>query len=342
VLHRPEHPSFAQERVVEQFVGVEHCAGRDAGRAERVHHLALRSLARPRQNDLIHGCLVAHTVRVAREAWVVNQVFAANHRQKSMPVMIPSARRIDETVVVRPTALALIHLAGRVGTELALVPQTLGWLIREGLAGVGNAAEVDHRLLHGDLDPLAAPGDIPMVERGQDPDRGVQPRARVADVDAWLERSPVALAGRAERPADGLGDHVEREKLAKWTFRCEAFDLRIDDARIDPGHLVVPEPETLDDARSEVLHEYVAVLDQAAQQRLAALVLQIARHAPFVGVEEHEVVRVDAGLVGRGMTSLLAMERLFDLDHVGAEPCEGLRARRAGFELREVDNPHIR
>jgi hypothetical protein len=50
----------------------------------------------------------------------------------------------------------------------------------------------------------------------------------------------------------------------------------------------------------------------------AASGFQIERDAALVGVEQNEVVGIDAGFFGCAPASLLAFFRLFDFDHVGA------------------------
>src|SRR5205807_282372 len=154
--------------------------------------------------------------------------------QQTLPVVVPRAGRVDVAVVVRAATFAGVRLAGRVGAHDAAVADARRGLVPQQLTGVGDAAEVDHGLLHGDFDALAAPGELALVQRGQDADRGMQAGARVADRQARLQRPPVRLAGGAHRAANRLSDHVERQELLVRTAGCEAFDLGVDDARIDP------------------------------------------------------------------------------------------------------------
>src|SRR5215207_2756166 len=64
---------------------------------------------------------------------------------------------------------------------------------------------------------------------------------------------------------------------------------------------------------------------------------QIAGHAALVGVQEQEVVGIDALLLAGRNSALIAERWLFDLDDVGPEPGECLGARGTGFKLREID-----
>ena len=67
------------------------------------------------------------------------------------------------------------------------LPERTARLAAGGLAREGDAAEVDHRILHGHLDVLAPAGALALVQGGQDADGAVQPGARVADGRAGLE-----------------------------------------------------------------------------------------------------------------------------------------------------------
>jgi hypothetical protein len=52
-----------------------------------------------------------------------------------------------------------------------------------------------------------------------------------------------------------------------------------------------------------------------------------------------EVPRIVIGLARPQPAPRVTGLRVLDLDDVGAEPCERFGARRAGLELREVDDP---
>src|SRR5437867_2071748 len=79
------------------------------------------------------------------------------------------------------SALALVETARRRRAQRAAVARAHRGLAAGGLAREGDAAEVDHRVLHGDLDVLALAGAFPLMQGGQNTDGGVQPGARVAD-----------------------------------------------------------------------------------------------------------------------------------------------------------------
>ena len=122
---------------------------------------------------------------------------------------------------------------------------------------------VDHGVLHRHLDLLAAAGHRALEERGQHADGGVQSRAGVAERHAGLDRPAVVLARDRHHAARGLRDHVERQVRLVGAAFAEALDRRIDDARVELGHLLVGEAQLLDHARREVLGEDVGLLDEA-------------------------------------------------------------------------------
>src|SRR5205823_8910647 len=117
----------------------------------------------------------------ACEAGVLLQVDAADNLEEAVPLVVAGPRGVYEHVVVGTSGPAREHVARRREAQLAPVTESFGSATGDGLAGVGDPAVVDHRLLHGHLHPLPEPGSLTLVEGGQDPDSAVQARARVAD-----------------------------------------------------------------------------------------------------------------------------------------------------------------
>ena len=67
--------------------------------------------------------------------------------------------------------------------------------------------------------------------------------------------------------------------------------------------------------------------------------LEVEGDRPLVGVEQQEIVGVEAGNVGRSEPTLFTPAGRLNLDHVRAEPGQRLSAGSAGFELREIEHP---
>ena len=62
------------------------------------------------------------------------------------------------------------------------------------------------------------------------------------------------------------------------------------------------------------------------------------RDRALVVVQHREVEAVHAGDVAQLAARGVAFAGALDLDHVGAEPCQQLRAGRARLHVREIEN----
>jgi hypothetical protein len=126
--------------------------------------------------------------------------------------------------------------------------------------------------------------------------------------------------------------------LAVRTVSPKALYREVDQAWVQGAQRLVAEAHLLHPARRLVLGDHVCAPDHVEEHGLALRALEIERHALLVRVEEEEVAAVDARLLRAAVTARLAPAGLLDLDDVGAEPREQLRARGAGFELGEVEH----
>src|SRR3954468_3304615 len=93
-------------------------------------------------------------------------------------------------------------------------------------------AQVEHRVLHRALDPLAAAGLLALVERGEHAGHQVDAGAGVADLGAGHQRDAVDLAGGRRRAAGALGD-VLVDLAVRIRARAEALDRGVDHPRVD-------------------------------------------------------------------------------------------------------------
>ena len=73
----------------------------------------------------------------------------------------------------------------------------------------------------------------PVMQRGQDADRGVQPGHHVEHRDARAKGLPVSLAGQAHQAGDRLDDKVIASQ-GRPAGRAEPADGGVDDSRIAP------------------------------------------------------------------------------------------------------------
>ena len=158
-------------------------------------------------------------------------------------------------------------------------------------------------------------------------------------VGPGLDRTAVGLAADAHHAAHGLGDHVEGQVVLERAALAEAFHLGVDDAGIDLGDDIVAEPQPLDGARREVLHEHVGLGGEIEDDLLAGRRLQVDGQRFLVGVEDQEIERGAAGL-SQDHAAGIAAFRVLDLHHLGAQPRQRFRARRSRLELREIQYAH--
>src|ERR1019366_9746264 len=119
------------------------------------------------------------------------------------------------------------------------------------------------------------------------------------------------------------------------TVGSETLDLRVDDPWVDLPDHVVAESQALDAPRRHVLDHDIRLHDQLPHYFLAALRLEIAYHAAFVGVHHDEIIGIEALPFGGCVTSAFPAGG-FDLDHIRSQPGQRFRAGCAGFILRKV------
>src|SRR5271166_5846520 len=237
-----------------------------------------------------------------------------------------TGRQVD--VIIGAAGLARVDAAGRVVGRRA----ARGRLAGARLSDEPAAAVMHDRILHRYLEPtpLAAAG---AVEQGADDAESHQHAgAGVADRRTRLDRAAVLFAGYAHRTPRGLRDRVERQPPLVRAAVAKAFDLGIDDRRIDAADDIIAEAQTLNRAGREVLGEDVRLLHHLLDQCQTALIFEVDGQRALVGVVHHEIVGVaKAGAAG------FAARRLH-LGDVGAHPGERLGAGRAGLELRQVED----
>ena len=218
----------------------------------------------------------------------------------------------------------LVHHAGAV--EALLVAQL-------------HAAQVEHGVLHRRQHLLAAAGRVALVERGDDAQRQVQPGARVADLRAGDERRAVVEARRRRRAAGALGD-VLVDLAVGVLAGAEALHRRDDHARVERVDVLPGEAHAVQRAGGEILDEDVTRLDEPVDDLLALRVLRVDGDRALVVIQHREVEAVGVGHVAQLAARRVTLARLLDLDHVGAEPGQQLRAGRTGLHVGEVEDAY--
>ena len=167
----------------------------------------------------------------------------------------------------------------------------------------------------------------------------MQAGAAVADLRAGDERRAVAEAGGRGRAAGALRDVLINLAVFVRTG-TEALDRRDDHARIELVDVLPGQPHAVERAGREILHQHVALLDQLVEHALALRMLGVDRDRALVVIEHGEVERIRALHVDQLSARDVADAGTLDLDHVGAEPGQKLRAGRTRLHVREVENAH--
>src|SRR5215831_11778931 len=291
------HLALLNGGILRDLHGVVNRPSWDASVAQELHDLLLGTALGKLSEDTVYFVVMGPALLWRVEALVTDQVVAADGLQQPVPVSIAGAAGVDETKVVDPPALALVEATGRRCAQCTAVTRAHGRLAAGGLAREVDAAEVDDRILHGHLDLLTIAGALALVQGGQDANGAVQPRARVADRRPGLERLRLRRAREAQSPTHRLGNHVKAHVVLVWPLP-KAFDLRVDNARIDLPNDVVAKAQPFDRARGKILDHDVGLLQHLRKDFAAARATEVQGNAALVGVKQHEIVRVHTRLVG--------------------------------------------
>ena len=320
-------------RVGQHLAGVLAGPAGHAGGAQQLHHLEFAALAGPALDQRVVFLAVLPAARRRLEARVV-ELRQVHHAPEAL-IHLRLAEDID--IVVRAAGRASEGGARHGLAELVAAPglhHALALVVAQ-----ADAQYVDHRLLHGDLDLLALARLVALLERGEQADGEVHAGAGIADGGPGVGRRVVGEAGDAHRPAHGLRDGLEGLVAGVRPVAAEALDGAVDEAGIDLGEHVVAEAEPVQRARREILDQHVHFRDQLPEQRLAVPGLEVERQALLVGVQHQEEQPVLARYVGHGPAGGLAPARLLQLDDLGAEPGQHLRAGGARLVVGHVDDP---
>src|SRR5208283_4680891 len=177
-------------------------------------------------------------------------------------------------------------------------------------------AQVQDAILHGGEHALPAPGGLALVERGDDPERQMQARPRVADLRPGHQRRAIVEAGRRCRASGALRDVLVHLAILVRSGP-ETLDRGHNHARIERLDMLPGQTHPVERAGREIFYQDIATLHQRFQYFLAFRVLGIDRNRPLVVIEHREIQAVDAGYVAQLTTRDVALARAFDFYDVG-------------------------
>ena len=167
----------------------------------------------------------------------------------------------------------------------------------------------------------------------------MQPGARVADLGAGDQRRAFAEAGGGGRAAGALRD-VLVDLAVLVGARAEALDRGHDHARVGLVDVLPGEPHAVERAGREVLHQHVAVLDQAIEDFPALGMLAVDGNRALVAVQHGEIEAVLPFHVAQLPARDVADTGSLDLDAIGPHVAEKLGAGRARLHVGEVEDFH--
>ena len=167
----------------------------------------------------------------------------------------------------------------------------------------------------------------------------MQAGAAVADLRAGDQRRTFAETRGRSRAAGALRDVLIDLAVFVGTG-AEALHRRDDHARVELVDVLPGQTHAVERARREILDQHVALLDQLIEHALALRMLGVDGDRALVVVEHREVERIRALHVDQLAAGDIADARTLDLDHVGAEPGQKLRAGRARLHMREIEDAH--
>src|SRR2546426_869987 len=150
-----DHLALLQGRIPRDLHRVIDCPGGHPSVAQDLHDLDLRTALGKLVQNAVHLVVIGPAPLRRVEAFVTDQVVSADGLQQAVPVPVAGAAGVDEAVVIETSPLALVEAAGGGRAQRAAVARAHRRLAAGSLAREGDAAEVDHGILHGHFDVLA-------------------------------------------------------------------------------------------------------------------------------------------------------------------------------------------
>ncbi len=330
-LHDPERARLLGARDVGHVghgCGGHSCSGQ--------HLLPLRcvALAQPCGDESDQRVAVPHAVGVRTEALVGGELrkLECVAQEPEQPVVSCGDH---ELAVARRE-----HLVGSDHREAGSLPRRHGAVCEEADEVVADVAEGG--LVQGRVDERAVAAALALEQGGDDAERRPHARPHVDQRRADAHARPPRLARHADEAAGRLHERVVARLGRERPDVPVSADRAVDETWVASAQRVGAEAHASREPGPEALEEHVRAVGEAEDGVPAALVAQRDGERALARVhgQEHRALAVPERRAPR--TCVVPGVRPLDLDHVGAERGEDLRAVRAGDRRRHVDDARPR
>ena len=220
---------------------------------------------------------------------------------------------------------------GRVDAQRALRAEQV-------LAGQAHVVKRRRAAQQAVIDMASLARGLPRPQGGLHGLQVIQRRGQIDDRHPGAVRDVVGAAVDRHEARKCLQHAVGGGALAQRPFLPEAGHRQVDDARVEVGNHFVAEPEALDDAGPEALHEDVRLGCELAHDRHALGGFQVHHDAALAEVGDDERGRhvAERPVLALGAHPVAALR--FDLDHVGSLLRQQRRGVGAGNALAQVEH----
>ena len=235
------------------------------------------------------------------------------------------------------TRLGLVGVARRglrravaVATKILAADQSGG-----AVQGQNRHRDVDQR----NLDSLATAKPVARDHGGEDCAGRGHRGSGVDDRHGRSHRHSAAFAGQGHEPARGLKHRIVAAPGDRSRFVAPvARNRAIDQSRIVFRDAVIVEAEPFHDSIGKIFDDDVGARDELERDFPPRIGFEIERDAALVAIGAEIKGALSTAGGGHVMTTVITLDRHLDLDDLGAEVGELLRAVGPGEHLREIDH----
>ena len=246
--HVNDHIAFDQMGILDQLGRTEDRAGRHFALLKMRHRFLDRVLSNPGLDYRVDIVTVLHALLKIGESGIVEQVFAIQGSEQTLPVL--GRDRTDGHIAVLGMIDVEWHPA-RMRIPPTFRSQARGHMLNQVWQ------QEERAVLHGGIDPLAATRFFAQLERGQNPDQGEQGGRGIADRGPAPRRRMVRKAGDAVDAAGSLNDRIVGPPVAAWPVLAKARNRAQNNAWVTGAQGLIVEPHFVNRSRREILYHHV-------------------------------------------------------------------------------------